>query len=345
MRKHVVRSGLALAATILAAALGACGGSGSGSGSPASSGAAATGNGPMIGFSESVAANPNNKAIDDGAAVKAKALGMKLVITDANLDLAKQTSDIQSLRRKGIKALLTSPIDENSMRPVLTDVKQQMPVITWSAAGPYSTVDFQSTDYEAAKEAAHFIAAKVGSGASVAAIQGLPQIPILKARNQGFLDGAKEAGLKVVATQVNTKDNADSARPIVDAWKAKFGKGLKAIWAYNDPSALGAASAKDASFDPVITGMNGSQDAVDAVKQGLIAATWDQRAAEIGNGESWAAYQILVKKRTLPRTIYVPLVRVDSSTVDRWVPVAERLKHPLHVAIKQVGGRPTLVTG
>lgn len=348
MSNYLRQRGL-LAAVAVGALLALAGCGGSSTGSPGSANAAATsvptGSAHVtIGFSESIAANPNNKAIDEGAAVQAKALGMGFDLTDANLDLSKQMSDIASLRQKGVNALLTSPLDQNSMRPTLSKVHAQIPVITWAAAGPYSTVDFESTDYEAAKQAAEFIAQKVGRGASVAAIEGLPQIPILAARNQGFLAGAKAAGLKVVATQVNTKDNAAGAQPIVTGWKAKYGTGLKAIWAYNDPSALGAASAKDAAFHPVVTGMNGEPDAVEAIKQGLIDATWDQEAPEIGNGEAWAAYQILVKKKKLPGTVYVPMQMIDKSNAGDWISIKQRVQSPMTVAIKHIDGRPTLVT-
>ena len=56
--------------------------------------------------------------------------------------------------------------------------------------------------------------------------------------------------------QVNEKDSADGALPIVQAWKTKHGNEMTGVLAYNDPSALGAVAARGGDFNPVVTGMN-----------------------------------------------------------------------------------------
>lgn len=328
---------------VFALTLAACGGgsatASSASAAPSASGSAsAAGTSFTIGYAGAVQANPNNKAVEDGMRVQATSLGMKLVVTDANFDPNKQIADVKSLIQQKVSAIVIWPIDPKGIQPVLAEARgANIPVIVQDTTegGPY-TSNFEVNNEETAAAAAKLVASKVPAGSKAAIIQGLPVVGVLAARNKGFKDGATSAGLAVAAEQVNDKDNADGARPIVDAWKARFGGDLKAVLAYNDPSALGAASAAGGSFTPVVVGMNGDAQGVAAVKDGRLLATYDFRPVELGNGLAWAAHEVLTGK-TIPATVHVEMTLIDSSTADAWKPTADRLKAPLTVSLETRG--------
>lgn len=310
-----------------------------GSTATSAGGSAPAGEKFTLGYAGAVQANPNNKAVEDGIKAQAAALGMEVIVTDANFDANKQISDVQSLVQQGVDALIIWPIDPKGIQPALDDARQaDIPIIVQDTpdAGEV-TSNFQVNNEQAAEQAAALVAETVGTGSDVAVVQGLPVVGVLLARNEGFANGAAAAGLNVVAEQVNEKDNADGARPIVDAWKSQFGAKLKGILAYNDPSALGAASAVGGDFTPVVVGMNGDSDGVAAVKDGRLLATWDFRPVELGNGLAWAAHEVLTGN-TIPATVNVEMTMIDEATVSSWRPIDDRLAAPMAVSIEDRDG-------
>ncbi|MEH1017177.1 sugar ABC transporter substrate-binding protein [Micromonospora sp. CPCC 206060] len=294
----------------------------------------------VIGYAGAIQSNPNNKAVEDAIRVKVEELGGRLVVTDAQFDASKQLTDVQSLINQRVDALVVWPVDPLGLQPALLTAQQaKIPVIVQhtTQGGPY-TSNFQGDDEQAAVRAAQLIAEKVGHGAGVAQIEGVTAVGVLAARNNGFVAGTKSAGLDILAHQINQADSADGARPIVDAWKASLGSKIKAIFAYNDPSALGAASALDANFTPLIVGMNGSQEGVDAVKDGRLLATVDFHPVRQGFGLGWAAVQAAAGK-PLPATVNVESTIITKDNAESWQPVAAQLKTAVDVSIVERDGQ------
>lgn len=337
--------GVGASISVLAlASMTACGSSAGGAG-----GSGSDGKTYLLGISQPVQNVEATRVWGEGVELKAKELGMKTVMVDANLDPNKQLSDVQSMISQGINALCISPLDPQGLQPVLEDAKKRgIKLIGWSAgegsqARGFAT-DFETDDAVAGEDAAKMIFDQVGAGAKVAAIEGPPFIPIAKQRAAGFKAGVKKYGLDLVADQVNeSADSTSGATPIAEAWKAKYGSDLKAIASYNDPSAIGAAAAVGGDFTPLLTGLNGSGEAIDAIKQGRLLATWDQRTVETGNACAWAAHELLTGKK-LPPVITVHMPRFDKSNAGDWKSPAELLKAPIQISVKEENGTATLQT-
>lgn len=331
----------AASALVMVGAIAGCASSSSDSGS---TGSASPEQSFTIGYAGAIQANPNNKAVEDGIKSQAAELGMEVVVTDANLDPNKQIADVESLVAQGVDAIIIWPLDPNGIQAALDKARQaNIPIIVQDTpdAGDV-TSNFQVNNFESAKKAAELVAQEVGQGSEIGIIQGLPVVGVLIARNEGFAAGAQEAGLKVVAEQVNEKDSADGARPIVDAWKAKYGANLKGILAYNDPSALGAASAVSGDFKPVVVGINGDAEGVAAVKDGRLLATFDFMPVELGNGLAWGAHQVLTGN-TLPKEVNFEMKLIDAATAGSWTSTADRLMSPKVVSIEERSGKSYLV--
>lgn len=60
----------------------------------------------VVGYAGAVQSNPNNKAIEDAMRVKVTELGGELIVTDAQFDVSKQLSDVQSLINRDIDVLV-----------------------------------------------------------------------------------------------------------------------------------------------------------------------------------------------------------------------------------------------
>lgn len=335
----------------LAMTVGACGDSDDSSGGDKGGGGGAAKESFTIGYAPPVLANPAIKALADAIKVQGDELGMEVIIAGGEYDPSKQLAAVDSLIQRKVDAILVWPLDPKSMQPALTRAEAAgIPVLVQdSPTSQPVAVNFQVNDEASAEKAATALADELGpncgGGAKVALIQGIPQAEVLKARNDGLAAGAKAAGCEIVAQQVNAKDSADGARPIVDAWKTKYGADLKGILAYNDSSAIGAAAAVGGDFKPIITGINADQPGVEAVKDGRVLQTWDLRTPEIGNGMAWAAYQLLSGKGDLPKTINVEMVEVSKDNVVGYPTNEDRLKAPIAVSIEDRNGEAFLQAG
>jgi ABC-type sugar transport system substrate-binding protein len=346
-----VRLGIAVAlVAALALTAGACGDDEGSDGADEAAAVATNEESFTIGYSPPVLANPAIKALADAVEVQGKELGMEVIIAGGEYDPSKQLAAVDSLIQRKVDAILVWPLDPKSMQPAFARAADVgIPMIVQNSPTVGAAVNFQTNDGESAENAANALAealgADCGDGASVAIIQGIPQVEVLKERNEGLAAGAKAAGCTIVAQQVNAKDSADGARPIVDAWKTKYGADLKGILAYNDSSAVGAAAAINGDFKPLVTGINADQPGVDAVKDGRVLQTWDLRTPEIGNGMAWAAHELLTGNTGLPKTINVEMVEVSKDNVDGYPTNEDRLKAPLSISIEERDGESYLKVG
>ena len=298
-----------------------------------------------IGISNPNASNPILKAWQDAIAVKARSYGMRVISVDAALSLDAQISGIDSLLQRKVNALIVSPVDPKSIDPEISKARAKGIIVIGydSGSDPLYAANFTSNYFAASRASAFYLQSHLGNGAEVAALTGFPQVPALQLRNLGFLAGAKAAGLQVVDAQLNPKDSADGARPIVDGWKTKYGSALKGIWSYNDPGALGAVSAADSSFKPMVISMSASDEGIAQVRAGSLTATWDQRPIDIGNGMAYAIHEALVKHVKLPRQIVTPMIRYDKTNVAKWKATSVRLRGPENVKFVKPGKEWLLV--
>jgi ribose transport system substrate-binding protein len=106
---------------------------------------------------------------------------------------------------------------------------------------------------------------------------------------------------------------------------------IDAIFAYNDPSALGAAAVlkgagKDAwSGDKegiIVIGINATADAIDAIKSGVMTATYDPNSAQAG-AAAVAALALVIKDKkpssAMPKKIVIKTKRWDIDNADEYV--------------------------
>lgn len=290
---------------------------------------------------------PFETALRKGINLQAKALGMKLVVAGGQFDPNVQIAAVDSLVQRDVDAILIWPLDEKGIQPAFDRArKAKIPIFVIDSPGARATANFQTNDFSAASGLAQYAAAaiaKQGKPCKVAIIQGVPFVPILKARAAGHEAGAKKAACEILDRQVNTNDNPETARAIVTAWKTKFGSKLSGILAVNDPSAMAALSAVSGSFSPVITGFNGDADAIDAVRKGRVGSTAALLSPEIGNGMAYAAYQVLTGK-SVPKTVNALYKPVSKETVGTYKAYDARTRAAMGVSFEQKSGKYYLKT-
>nr|WGD75653.1 ribose ABC transporter substrate-binding protein RbsB [Bacillus subtilis] len=261
-----------------------------------------------IGLSVSTLNNPFFVSLKKGIEKEAKKRGMKVIIVDAQNDSSKQTSDVEDLIQQGVDALLINPTDSSAISTAVESANAVgVPVVTIDRSAEQGKVEtlVASDNVKGGEMAATFIADKLGKGAKVAELEGVPGTSATRERGSGFHNIADQK------LQVVTKQSADFDRTkgltVMENLLPQGHPDIQAVFAHNDEMALGALEAINSSGkDILVIGFDGNKDALASIKNGKLSATVAQRPELIGKLATEATDDILHGKK-VQKTISAPL--------------------------------------
>jgi ribose transport system substrate-binding protein len=255
--------------------------------------AASRENGGVIGLSVLTMNNPFFKEIADSMAAEAAKHGYSVLSVSGDFDVARQQNQVKDFLVKKVSAIVLCPCDSRAIGPVVREA---------NAAGvPVFTADIACLDPQAAivchVATDNFAGGKMAAEAMVEALGGKGKVAILDhpevesviLRTKGFeerLAGLKlnpEVKIEVVAKLPGGGDKAKSFKATQDLIQAH--PDLAGIFAINDPSALGARAALEASgqADRIrIVGFDGQPEGKKAIRDGKLYADPIQFPGRIG---------------------------------------------------------------
>ncbi len=242
--------------------------------------------GPVFGASFQSLSNPVFVEINSGLAATIKARGARLITRDARFNHQQQMEDVADLLQQQPAAIFINPVNWEGIKDSLTAAKRkQVPVIIVDA--PVSDPDLvlcqvASDNFEAGRLACAALAQAKPSARIVVLHLSVNRACI--DRVAGFkAEMAGHPGMKLLDIQEG-KGSAEGARPVmVDALK-RFPE-LDAVFALNDPSALGALGAieaADRNGQVTVVTVDGSREGLAAVQAGRLYATVAQFPRDIG---------------------------------------------------------------
>lgn len=271
---------------VLVAGLGGCGGGGT----PAAGGPR------KFAASLMTMNNPFFVELNDGLKAAVQARGDTLLTLDARHDSAKQRNDLSDAILQRVAAVFLNPVDWEGVRGSLVEAKRAgVPVIVVDTA--VSDVDLVLAQVESDNVAAGRLAAEALGRVKPSAKVVILHHSTAKAcidRVAGFRDGmTKFPGMTVLDTQEG-KGTTEGARPAMLDLLGRFAA-LDAVFAINDPEALGAASALEgtpgwAKRGVSVVTVDGSAEGIAAVKAGRLLATVAQDPTLIGKTAAGLAY-------------------------------------------------------
>ena len=234
-----------------------------------------------VGLSLSTLNNPFFVTLSDGAEAKAKELGVDLIVVDAGDDSAKQTSDIEDLISKNIAVLIVNPVDSDAVAPAVEDaIEKGIKVIAVDRVVNGVDVDcsIASDNVAGAKMAADYLVELAGEGAKTAELEGVNGASATIDRGEGFHSVADEK-LDVVASQTANFNRAEGMTVMENMLQAN--PDIQCVFAHNDEMALGAIEAIG-DKEIIVAGFDATDDAIEAVKEGTMAATVAQQPDLMG---------------------------------------------------------------
>lgn len=341
---------VAILAVVAALLLAACGsdddggsaGAGSTSGESAS-GDSGGGDKGTIGFSIPQGADPSLRLLDGGLKAEAAKHGLETKTVDANLDVNKQLSDIDTFITQQVKAIVVWPLSSEAVQPALARAEAaDIPIIAIYALtdGPYYTnliIDGKGVGEDAAK----YMSTSLGADAKVAAIFGPPQVDQFREIAEGFEAGAKAVGLDLVDSQIDAKIAPEGTADITQSFKSKYGADLDGLFSSYSSGALAAAAVRGDGFDPEIVTYGGTDETLEGIQSGQLTASVFQNPVLLGRITGWAAGQAVAGEE-IPAELYVSPPVLDSESVKGFPDTAEQLTKEYPFKPVQEGGRWTM---
>lgn len=249
-----------------------------------------------IGLIVSTLNNPFFVDLKKGVEKEAKELGYEVVVLDSQNDPAKEVSNMEDITVKNVDLVLLNPVDSDSaVASVMIANNSDIPVMTVDrvANGGNVVSHIASDNIAGGDMAAKFLIDKLGNKGNIVELEGIAGSSATRDRGKGFEDGVKGSNLDIIAKQSADFDRTKGLSVMENIIQSKGD--INAVFAQNDEMALGASKAlADANMkDVLVVGFDATDDAVDAVKKGTMAATVAQQPILIGETAVKVANQYL----------------------------------------------------
>ena len=259
--------------------------------------------GKLYGVSFQTLNNPFFVDLGEGLKKELEANGDRLVILDAQFNSLKQKNDLSDLILQGAAGIFVNPVNWEGLKGSLLEAnRKNVPVIIVDA--PVKKEDEElivctvaSDNFLAGKLAAEALA-KVNPQAKLVVLH----LSVNKAcidRVDGFNTGMAQYPEMEIFDVQEAKGTTEGARPVMRDLIGRH-PDLDAVFAINDPNALGVISALDSvnKLDQVtIVTVDGSQAGIKAILSGKLHSTSAQFPREIGQ---IAAQKMLAHQRGEP---------------------------------------------
>ncbi len=237
--------------------------------------------GTTLGFAVSTLANDFFVTMKEAGDAKAAEENVAMITLDAQDSSELQADQVEDLINRKVDLIILNPVNSDAIGAAVESANRAgIPVITVTRAAAFGDV-VQHLDIDN-KEAGQLVAqqmlkdlAKTGT---VAVLEGIPGASSTNDRQSGFLDTIKGSNIEMV-TSLTANYNREQGATVMEDILQGYPK-LSAVYAHNDEMALGAARAIDAAGltgKIKVYGIDAVDDAIDAVKNGEMAATVQQQ--------------------------------------------------------------------
>lgn len=281
--------------------------------------------GCKIGFSQGTMNHPWRVAMVEGnkSWAEANLPNVELIVTDGQNDSAKQAADVESLLAQNIQVLMISPLTQQALTPVVQEAMSAgIPVVEMDRKVNTDTTVYISAENEPIGfKTGEFFAQQLGGKGNIVVIEGTAGASAAIEREKGFEDAiAKYPDLHIIAHQ-NADFLREGAAKFMEDVLQRFGPGeIDAVFAHNDEMALGAITAIEAagrSSEIMVTGVDGQNNAIQAVKDGKLFATFT--FPFVAPEGIQYAYRICAGLPIENKTVILESNTITKDNVDAWI--------------------------
>ena len=265
---------------------------------PASNDTSSNGGAYKIALIQQHQTNAFQIAVTEAAEAKAAELGVELKILSADQDAATQISQIEQCVTEGYQAILFEPVDPDGLRDAAKNAADAGVVVIniisactdWEGAG-ISAVSY-GNNVKAGETEMQQVANLLGGKGNIAILTG----PSADAGGLQRMEGyenilAKYPDIIQVVSPADCAWDTAQAQATVESWLSAYD--LDAIVCENDGMAVGAGNAAGANSGIIISGVDGTPDGFEAIKDGRITGTVSQNGGAMAANGIEAAVTLL----------------------------------------------------
>lgn len=242
------------------------------------------------------------KAVESGAKQAAEEEKVTILWNgpDAETNHTQQADLVDNMVNKGVAGIVIAPTNVDALvRPVESAVARGIPVIlidsTLNSDKPISVI--ATDNYAAGQQAAAALVQAIGNnkphGGKVIMLRFLEGSGSTEARESGFIDGIKAAGMEVVESMYtkgsgSTTDAADTADALLRRHTRDNELMVDGIFASNQPTAIGMLRkidemrAQGIKIDAPFVGFDAHEVLLKGIREGKVAAIVTQDPKTMG---------------------------------------------------------------
>ncbi|MBE6006686.1 MAG: sugar ABC transporter substrate-binding protein [Sarcina sp.] len=258
--------------------------------------------------------------VSEAAEAKAKELGVELTILSADQDAAKQISQIEQCTSEGYQAILFEPVDPDGLGDAAQAAADKgvvvinviSPCTDWESHG-ISALSCGDNVTAGETEMQHVVDLLGGKG-NIAILTGPSGDAGGLQRMEGYENILKNyPDVKQVVEPADCQWDTAAAQGTVESWLSAYD--LNAIVCENDGMAVGAGNAAGANSGIIITGVDGTPDGFEAIKDGRITGTVSQDGGAMAANGIEAAVKLINGETLENNTIITTNIWIDSENV------------------------------
>ena len=259
-------------------------------------------------------------AVTEAAEAKAAELGAELKILSADQDAATQISQIEQCVTEGYQAILFEPVDPDGLRDATKNAADAGVVVIniisactdWEGAG-IAAVSY-GNNVKAGETEMQQVADLLNGKGNIAILTG----PSADAGGLQRMEGyenilANYPDIVQVVSPADCAWDTAQAQATVESWLSAYD--LDAIICENDGMAVGAGNAAGANSGIIISGVDGTPDGFEAIKDGRITGTVSQNGGAMAANGIEAAVTLLSGGTLETNVLVTDNTWIDASNV------------------------------
>jgi len=269
---------------------------------PTTKPAAAAGGGKQIAVIAKSTVNAYWKAVETGAKQAAAEQNVSIIWTgpDSETNHTQQSNMVDNMVNRGVAGIVIAPTNVDALvRPVESAIARGVPVLlidsTLNSDKPISVI--ATDNFAAGKQAAEALVKAIGDkktfGGKVIMLRFLEGSGSTEAREKGFSEGIKSAGLTLVDSAYtkgggSTTDAADTADALLRRYIKDNTIQVDGIFASNQPTAIGMLrklqqfKAGGTKIDVPFVGFDAHEVLLAGIRSGEVAAIVTQDPKQMG---------------------------------------------------------------
>lgn len=280
----------------------------------------------LIGASYMTMNNEFYKIVSEEISAKVEAEGDQLIVRDPALDTVRQVEQIEEMLKRGIDALILTPVDWESLTAVLQKAKNQgvKIVVADTNVTDDSLVDctITSDNYNAGVVVGEYFLKQCSTAKVI--IMTHETTKSGRDRVAGFKDTVSQNPEIEIVKEIECLGQLEVAMPAMQK-EIRKGTEFDNVFCLNDLAAVGVAAALEENHMLERVGVYGVDAAPDAkalIHEGMMKATAAQFPSEIGMKSAEVIYKLL-DGQTVEKNILVPVqliteTNVEEYDIDRW---------------------------